>query len=86
MSDVINLPTTSPAAYSIAGLTSDGASHTVTVVFSDDAGCISTVDYTAPANCIPGCSLNSPTSYSCAMIIMVRQTTLVTTISSLQLM
>ncbi len=46
-----NAPFTSPQAYTLTGLTSDGASHTVTAAFSDDAACTATQTYTAPASC-----------------------------------
>jgi len=42
---------TSPQAYTITGLASDGLSHTVVATFSDDADCTSTFDYTAPDEC-----------------------------------
>lgn len=54
-SQVFNAPFTSPQNYSIAGLTSDGASHTVTAVFSADPTCTNTVNYTAPASCMVVC-------------------------------
>ncbi len=63
--DVINLPTTSPASYTITGLTADGSSHTVTVTFSDDASCGSTTTYTAPASCTPNCSVSQTHSTEC---------------------
>ncbi len=63
--NVINLPTTSPASYTITGLTADGSSHTVTVTFSDDASCGSTTTYTAPASCTPNCSVSQTHSTEC---------------------
>ncbi len=44
-------PFTSPQAYTLMGLTADGASHTVTAAFSDDAACTDTETYTAPVSC-----------------------------------
>ncbi len=44
-------PFTSPQAYTLTGLTADGASHTVTAVFSADAACTASQTYTAPVNC-----------------------------------
>ncbi|MBK8626781.1 MAG: hypothetical protein IPN86_14830 [Saprospiraceae bacterium] len=44
-------PFTSPQAYTLTGLTADGASHAVTAVFSADAACTATQTYTAPASC-----------------------------------
>ena len=52
-SQVFNTPFTSPANYSIAGQTSDGASHTVTTTFSADPACTNTVNYMAPVDCTP---------------------------------
>lgn len=59
VTQVFNAPFTSPQAYTLSGLTSDGASHTVTVVFSADGTCTSSVTYTAPVNCTPNsCSIS----------------------------
>ncbi|MFZ1749188.1 MAG: hypothetical protein WAU01_03315 [Saprospiraceae bacterium] len=56
---VFNAPFTSTQNYSIAGLTSDGASHTVTAVFSATPACTNTANYTAPADCsIPPCTIS----------------------------
>jgi hypothetical protein len=44
-------PFTSPQAYTLSGLTADGASHTVTAVFSAVPACSSTATYTAPTSC-----------------------------------
>ena len=51
-SQTFNAPFTSPQAYSITGLTSNGANCTVTATFSADAGCTMTQTYTAPASCL----------------------------------
>ncbi|MEY3239085.1 MAG: hypothetical protein RIR11_523 [Bacteroidota bacterium] len=53
-SQVFNAPFTSPANYSIAGQTSDGASHTVTATFSADTNCTEVRMYNAPPAC-SGC-------------------------------
>lgn len=50
-SQTFNAPFTSPQAYSLASLTSNGAACTVTAVFSADAGCTRTTNFTAPAAC-----------------------------------
>lgn len=49
----INIPSpwTSPLAYTIPGLTANGASCNVTAAFSADATCTRTQAYTAPASC-----------------------------------
>jgi hypothetical protein len=49
-------PFTSPQAYTLSGLSADGASHTVTAVFSAVPACSSTATYTAPASCAPTCT------------------------------
>ena len=59
---VINAPFTSPVAYSIAGLTSDGVSHTVTAEFSADLSCTNNVSYTAPVSCAPVCNISTVTA------------------------
>lgn len=50
-SQTFNAPFTSPYAYALNGLTSDGASCIVTAVFSADPACTLTQTYTAPASC-----------------------------------
>jgi|GEM_PF-1257362 len=50
-SQVFTAPFTSPQAYNIKNLMSDGSGHAVTVKFSADAGCVGTATYTAPVNC-----------------------------------
>lgn len=50
-SQTFNAPFTSPQAFSLSGLASDGATHTITVAFSDAPTCMLTVDYDAPAAC-----------------------------------
>ncbi|MFK8162763.1 MAG: hypothetical protein AB8H12_09905, partial [Lewinella sp.] len=62
---VFNAPFTSPQAYSISGLPSDGGSHTASVVFSADGNCANTVDYTAPADCKPCSMVLSATPGDC---------------------
>jgi uncharacterized repeat protein (TIGR01451 family) len=42
---------TSPQAYTITGLPSDGATHTVVATFSEDPECMASFDYTAPEEC-----------------------------------
>ncbi len=51
VTQTFNTPFTSPQAYTLTGLTSDGASHTVTAAFSEDAACTATQTYTAPVSC-----------------------------------
>jgi hypothetical protein len=47
-----NAPFTSPMAYSIPNLVSNGATNTITAVFSEDPTfCTESVDYNAPASC-----------------------------------
>jgi uncharacterized repeat protein (TIGR01451 family) len=47
-----NAPFTSPMAYTIPNLVSNGATNTITAVFSEDPTfCTESVDYTAPASC-----------------------------------
>ncbi|MGV6861709.1 MAG: PKD domain-containing protein [Putridiphycobacter sp.] len=41
----------SPLAYSISGISSDGAASTITATFSSDGACTSAISYTAPASC-----------------------------------
>ncbi len=53
VTQVFNAPFTSPQAYTLSGLTADGASHTVSAVFSADAACTNSATYTAPVSC--GC-------------------------------
>jgi uncharacterized repeat protein (TIGR01451 family) len=57
---VFNAPFTTGQAYTLSGLTADGASHTVTATFSADANCTNTMAYTAPASCavVPVCSIS----------------------------
>ncbi|MCB0379968.1 MAG: hypothetical protein KDD24_01845, partial [Flavobacteriales bacterium] len=61
-SQTFNAPFTSPQAYSLAGLTSNGSACSVTAVFSADAICTRTTNYTAPASCTPSCSISSLTA------------------------
>jgi hypothetical protein len=49
---VFNAPFTSPQAYSLTGLSSDGQLHTVTAVFSADTTCKASKTYTSPQSCI----------------------------------
>ena len=65
---VFNAPFTSPQAYTLNGITADGATHTVTVTFSADSGCGSSATYTAPAACTPASCTSSVTAMpgSCA--------------------
>jgi len=59
LSQTFNAPFTSPQAYTINGLTSDGSVHSVTASFSADAGCNDSVNITAPADCTPTpCSMD----------------------------
>ncbi|MBI5540993.1 MAG: hypothetical protein HY951_13090, partial [Bacteroidia bacterium] len=51
ISQTFNAPFTSPTAFNLAGILSDGASHTLTATFSDAATCTYTVTYTAPTSC-----------------------------------
>jgi hypothetical protein len=47
-----NAPFTSPTAYAIPNLVSNGATNTITAVFSEDRTfCTESIDYTAPASC-----------------------------------
>ena len=57
---VFNAPFTTGQAYTLSGLTADGASHTVTATFSADANCTNTMAYTAPASCavVPVCAIS----------------------------
>lgn len=50
-SQTFNAPFTSPQAYTLNGLTSDGTTHTITAYFSDAPTCELTFDYDAPAAC-----------------------------------
>ena len=59
---VFNAPFTSPQAYTLSGITADGATHTVTVTFSADSGCGSSTTYTAPAACTPASCTSSVTA------------------------
>ncbi|MGE0562084.1 MAG: hypothetical protein AB7O47_09725, partial [Flavobacteriales bacterium] len=59
---VFNAPFTSPQAYSIAGIVSDGVACDVTAIFSADAGCTLTTNYTAPAACTPSCIISNLTA------------------------
>lgn len=61
-SQTFNAPFTSPQAYSITGLNSDGLPCTITAVFSDSTFCTTTVGYTAPADCTPECDISSVTA------------------------
>ena len=56
ITQVFNAPFTSPQAYTLTGLTADGASHTVTAVFSAASSCTNTMAYTAPASCAVVCT------------------------------
>ena len=53
---VFNAPFTTGQAYTLSGLTADGASHTVTATFSAAASCTNTMAYTAPASCAVVCT------------------------------
>ncbi|MEM6770293.1 MAG: DUF11 domain-containing protein, partial [Bacteroidota bacterium] len=44
-------PFSSPQAFTLTGLASDGLMHTVTATFTDDPSCNASFDYTAPAAC-----------------------------------
>jgi gliding motility-associated-like protein len=55
-----NAPFTSPQAYSLAGLTANGAACTVTATFSTNAACTFTQNFTAPASC--NCSMTALTA------------------------
>ncbi|MBP7822178.1 MAG: hypothetical protein KA010_04595, partial [Saprospiraceae bacterium] len=61
-SQVLSAPFTSPTAYNITGLDSDGVSHTVTAVFSADATCTNTTTYTAPDLCFAPVDVCNTTS------------------------
>ena len=52
ITQVFNAPFTSTQAYTLNGLTSDGASHTVLAAFNTSPACSGIVNYTAPANCL----------------------------------
>jgi hypothetical protein len=52
ITQVFNAPFASPQAYTLNGLTSDGASHTVTAAFNTSPACSGTVNYISPANCL----------------------------------
>lgn len=52
-SAVLTPPFSSPANYSIPGVTADGAFCTIAVAFSADGSCGMTQNYTAPAACGP---------------------------------
>ncbi len=52
-SQTFNAPFTSPQAYSIAGINSNGAACSVTATFSADPSCTRTTNYTAQPNCLP---------------------------------
>ncbi|KAB2859629.1 MAG: PKD domain-containing protein [Flavobacteriales bacterium] len=62
-SQTFNAPFTSPQAYNISGITSNGAACSVTAVFSADAGCTRTSNYTAPAACTPTCIITNFTAF-----------------------
>ncbi|WP_164489820.1 DUF11 domain-containing protein [Runella sp. SP2] len=81
-SQVFNAPFTSPQAYNIKNLMSDGSGHLVTVKFSADGSCVGSATYTAPANCrtnecgvsvtaIPGNCIPASNTYSVSGIITV---------------
>jgi len=81
-SKVFNAPFTSPQAYNIKNLMSDGSGHLVTVKFSADGSCVGTFTYTAPANCrtnecgvaitaIPGNCVAASNTYSVSGVITV---------------
>ena len=55
-----NAPFSSPQAYSLAGLTANGAACTVTASFSGNAACTLTQNFTAPASC--NCSMTTLTA------------------------
>jgi len=50
-SQTFNAPFASPLAYSLSGLTSNGASCSITAVFSANPTCTATQAYTAPPSC-----------------------------------
>ncbi len=57
-----NAPFTSPLAYSLLGLPSNGAACTVTAAFSDDATCTFTSPFTAPSSCAMVCAVTDLTA------------------------
>ncbi len=61
-SQTFTSPFTSPQAYSISGITSNGALCNVTAVFSADLACTMTTNYTAPAACTPNCLISNFTA------------------------
>ena len=72
-SQVFNAPFTSPKAYSISGIPSNGAACNVTAVFSDNSSCTRTTNYTAPAACtclisaltaVPGACIQATSTYT----------------------
>ena len=58
--ETFNAPFTSPQAYSLTGLTANGAGCTVTATFSANSSCTLPQSYTAPASC--NCSITSLTA------------------------
>ncbi len=78
-SQVLSAPFTSPTAYNITGLDSDGVSHTVTAVFSADATCTGNTTYTAPEECyapVDGCNTTSITAQAGACDVATNRYTL----------
>jgi gliding motility-associated-like protein len=61
-----NAPFTSPQAYSLAGLTANGAACTVTASFSANAACTLTQNFTAPASCNCAITAISATPTACS--------------------
>jgi uncharacterized repeat protein (TIGR01451 family) len=54
-----NAPFTSPSAYSLTGIGSNGAIHNVVAAFSADTACVNGVSYLAPMACKPtDCVIN----------------------------
>ncbi|OFY86487.1 MAG: hypothetical protein A3F72_14975 [Bacteroidetes bacterium RIFCSPLOWO2_12_FULL_35_15] len=59
---VLNVPFTSPAAYSFTGLSANSAACNITATFSANVACTLTQAYTAPAPCPVSCSITSLTA------------------------
>ncbi len=65
-SQTFNAPFTSPQAYTLTGLTANGAACSVTATFSATPSCTLTQNYTAPASCNCSISAVSATPTACS--------------------
>ena len=67
----VNVPTpwTSPIAYTLPGLTANGAACSITATFSADPTCSLTTPYTAPAACTSTCAITSVSASPSACLV-----------------